>query len=128
MDIRLKNLAVLKAAALVNCEYCLDIGSALCLATGISEAQLRALPIYRTTELYNEDEKLVMEFAEVMTRQPVGVTPDLRGRMLARFSPAEITELAANVAWDNYRGRLNQALGVRPSGFSEGAACALPER
>lgn len=128
MSPQLKNLATMKAAALVNCEYCVDIGSALCLASGISEDQLRALPSYRTSELFDDDERLVIEFGEAMTRQPVAVTADLRERMLARFSRTEVTELAANVAWDNYRGRLNQALGIRPSGFSDGAACALPER
>lgn len=128
LNTRLKNLAVMKAAALVNCEYCLDVGSALCLASGVSEAQLRALPNYRASEAFDNDEKLVLEFAEAMTRQPVEVTAELRERMLARFSRSELTELAANIAWDNYRGRLNQALGIRPSGFSDGAACAVPER
>jgi alkylhydroperoxidase family enzyme len=128
MNTQLKNLAGLKAAALIHCEYCLDIGSALCLDNGIGEVKLRALPSYRSSELFDDDEKLVMEFAEAMSRQPVAVTDDLRERMIARFSATEVTELAANVAWENYRGRLNQALGVRPSGFSEGADCALPER
>jgi hypothetical protein len=53
---------------------------------------------------------------------------DLRLRVTDRFGPTELTELAASVAWENYRGRLNQALGIRSSGFSEGAACAVPER
>ena len=127
MNPQLKILAELKAAALIHCEYCLDIGSALCLDSGISEVKLRALPNYRSSELFDNDEKLVMEFAEAMSRQPVSVTAYLRERMIARFSRTEMTELAANLAWENYRGRLNQALDVRPSGFSEGAACALPE-
>jgi alkylhydroperoxidase family enzyme len=127
-DSRLKMLAGIKAAALVNCEYCLDIGSALCLHTGISEDQLRALPNYLASELFDDDEKLVMELAEAMTRQPADVSADLRQRVSGRFGPTELTELAASVAWENYRGRLNQALGIRSSGFSEGAACAAPER
>jgi alkylhydroperoxidase family enzyme len=127
-DSRLKMLAGMKAAALVNCEYCLDIGSALCLQSGISEDQLRELPDYLASELFDDDEKLVMELAEAMTRQPAGVSTDLRQRVSDRFAPSELTELAASVAWVNYRGRLNQALGVRSSGFSEGAACAIPER
>lgn len=63
MDMRLKQLAELKTAALVNCEYCLDIGSALCLATGISETQLRDLPNFRTSDAFSGDEKMVLEFA-----------------------------------------------------------------
>ena len=63
-----------------------------------------------------------------MTSTPAEVPGELRDRMLDRFSPAQVTELAATVAWENNRGRLNQALGVHPTGFSEGAACAIPER
>jgi hypothetical protein len=38
-------------------------------------------------------------------------------------------ELAAAIAWENYRARFNRVFGVRPLGFSgEGAFCALPER
>ena len=128
MDMRLKQLAELKTAALVNCEYCLDIGSALGLATGISETQLRDLPNFRMSDAFSGDEKMVLEFAEAMTQQPALIPDDLRQRMLIRLSPTQVTELAATVAWENYRGRLNQALGVRPSGFSEGSACALSER
>jgi alkylhydroperoxidase family enzyme len=33
------------------------------------------------------------------------------------FSPAEIVEMAAICAWENYRARLNCALGVTGHGF-----------
>jgi AhpD family alkylhydroperoxidase len=125
---RLKALAELKAGAVINCEYCLDIGSALAQAAGVTEAQLRALPSFRTSEQFSESEKLVLELAEAMTRVPTTVEDGLRERLLGRFSRAQLTELAAAIAWENHRARLNQALGVRPSGFSDGAFCAIPER
>lgn len=128
LDTRLKYLAELKAAAMITCEYCMDIGSAFARRAGISEAQLRALPTYATSDVFDTDEKLVLEFAEAMTRIPTTVDQELRDRLLARFSRAQVAELATTVAWENHRGRLNQALGVRPSGFSDGAACVVPER
>lgn len=42
-------------------------------------------------------------------------------------SPAERTELMSAITWENHRARLNQGLGVRPSGFSDGAVRALPD-
>jgi len=128
MDPRLKQLAELKAAALVTCEYCLDIGSALATAHGITENQLRDLPRFAGSDAFSPDEKLVLEFAEAMSRTPAVIADELRDRLLNRFSPAQVTELAATVAWENNRGRLNQALGVRPAEFSDGAVCAIPER
>ena len=128
MDSRLKALAELKAAALVNCEFCLDIGSTLAKLAGVTEGQLAALPRFRDSAAFDGDEKLVLEFAEAISATPALVPEELRDRLLRRFPPAAVTELAAAVAWENNRGRLNQALGVRPAGFSQGAACAVPER
>lgn len=128
LDTRLKYLAELKAAAMITCEYCMDIGSAFARRAGITDGQLRDLPDYAGSDRFTPDEKLVLEFAEAMTRIPTTVDDELRDRLLARFSRAQIAELAATVAWENHRGRLNQALGVRPSGFSDGAVCVLPER
>jgi len=128
MDLHLKSLAELKAAALVNCEFCLDIGSAMAKLAGITDAQLSALPNFRESELFNADEKLVLEFAEVVTKTPALVPDELRSKLFGRFTAAGVTELAAAVAWENNRGRFNQALGVHAAGFSQGSVCAVPEQ
>lgn len=127
MPSRLKSLAELKASTVISCEYCVDIGSALAQHEGITEAQLNALPHYRTSDEFSADEKLVLELAEAMTRTPAAIPEELRERLLQRFTPAAVVEVMASVAWENHRGRLNQALGVRPSGFSDGMLCAVPE-
>ena len=127
VDPRLKILAELKAAALVSCEFCLDIGSEIARDSGLSEAQLRALPSYRTSALFDADERLVLELAEALTRAPAVVSDDLRQRLDDRFTAAQRTELVAVIACENQRARLNQGLGIRPSGFSDGQFCALPE-
>lgn len=127
VDPRLKVLAELKAAALVTCEFCLDIGSEIARASGLSEAQLRALPSFRTSELFDDDERLVMELAEAMTATPAAVPRELQDRLAARFTPAQRTELMAVIACENQRARLNLALAIRPSGFSDGQFCVLPE-
>ena len=62
-----------------------------------------------------------------MTASPAIVAPELQERLRAAFTPAQVTELAAVIAWENQRARLNQGLGVRPSGFSDGQHCVLPE-
>jgi AhpD family alkylhydroperoxidase len=125
-DPRRKALAELKVATMVHCEFCIDIASALAVRDGITEAQVAELHRHRDSDAFDDDDRLVLELAEAMTSTPATVTEDLRQRLLARWSPAEVTELAAAVAWENQRARLNDALGVRPVGFSDGAACALP--
>jgi alkylhydroperoxidase family enzyme len=127
VDARLKILAELKAAAMVSCEFCLDIGSEIARGSGLSDAHLRDLPRFRASDRFDDDERLVLELAEAMTMTPAVVPDDLRERLERRFTPAQRTELAAVVACENQRARLNQALGVRPSGFSDGRLCARPE-
>jgi len=129
LDPRLKELAELKAASLVGCEFCLDIGSALAHSSGLSERQLTDLPRYGTSDAYSEQEKLVLALAEAMTVTPASLDlEELRTRLLGTLSKAQFAELAAAIAWENQRARVNQALGVRPAGMAEGMTCALPQR
>lgn len=127
LDSKLKLLAGGKAAAMVNCEFCLDIGAALGHAEGLTERQILELPCYRDSDVYDELEKLVIAFAEAMSATPAIVPAELRDRLLQHLSKAQLAELAAEVAWEHQRARLNQALGVRPAGFSDGTVCLLPE-
>ncbi|MEU8896980.1 carboxymuconolactone decarboxylase family protein [Nocardia sp. NPDC048505] len=128
LDPKLKELAELKVAGLVNCEFCLDIGSALARSAGLSEQQIVDLPRHRTSAAYTDLERLVISFAEAMTVTPAIGLDDLRADLRTHLSKAQLTELAAAIAWENQRARLNQGLGVRPTGMSEGGVCALPER
>lgn len=129
IDPRYKELALLKSAGMVSCEFCLDIGSALAHHGGITEQQIRDLPVYADSNAYTELEKLVLSFAEAITATPaVGEDlTEIREQLLGHFSKGQVAELAAEIAWENQRARLNQALGVRPTGMAEGQACALPE-
>ncbi|NED59389.1 carboxymuconolactone decarboxylase family protein, partial [Streptomyces sp. SID10244] len=112
-----------------SCEFCLDIGSALARGAGVTEQQMRDLPNFRTSGAYTDLEKSVLAYAEAMTVTPaVGDDlAELRDQLSRELSKGQIAELAATIAWENQRARLNQSLGVRPTGMSDGAACALPE-
>ncbi|MGK2929156.1 MAG: carboxymuconolactone decarboxylase family protein [Acidimicrobiales bacterium] len=127
VDPRLKTLAELKVAAIVACEYCLDIASAMARHDGLTEQQLRALPSHRDSPAFDDTERLVLDVAEALTRAPAALDDDLRQRFESTFDPAQRTELLAVIAWENQRARLNQGLGVRPAGFSDGEFCALPQ-
>ena len=65
VDEHLKSLAVLKAATMVGCEFCIDIGSVLSRAEGVTEEQLRELPAFEQSEAFSPLalEKLVLRYA-----------------------------------------------------------------
>ena len=125
---KLKSLAELKAAALCGCEWCMDFGSWIAThQSGVTEEQLRALPNFRDSDLFDADEKLVLEYAEGITRTPVDVPDEVFARMRERFDEAEIVELTWAAAIENLRARFNWALGIGSQGYSEGAVCIRPE-
>lgn len=89
------------------------------------DADLRALAAGDLDAL-GEAEALVVRYAEAMTAVPVDVPDALFASLRDRFTPEQIVELTAAVAWENYRARFNHALAMESEGFSEGAFCPIP--
>ena len=94
----------------------------------MSEQQLRDLPVYRTSDAFSPSEKLVLDYAVEMTKTPVEVPDALFAALRGQFDEAQLVELTAAIAWENYRARFDHAFGIGAQGFSEGAWCPLPER
>ena len=126
LDTRIRALAELKAATLTHCEYCIDLGSQISRRWGLSDEELLALPSYRTSALFTNLEKLVLDYAVGMTRTPVEVPDALFAELREHFDEAQLVELTHLIALENLRGRFNLALGVGAAGFSEGMVCAVP--
>jgi AhpD family alkylhydroperoxidase len=123
----LKLLVELKASALCGCEWCMDFGSWLANESGITEEQLRGLPNFRDSDAFDEDEKLVLEYAEGISRTPVEVPDEVFERLRRRFDEPQIVELTWAAAIENLRARFNWALGIESQGYAEGAVCVRPE-
>jgi AhpD family alkylhydroperoxidase len=124
---RLKQLAVLKAATVVNCEYCIDIGSAVARRSGCSDEQLLALASHRESELFSELEKLVLDYAAAISRTPATVSADLVAALREHFDDRQLVELTNAIALENMRARFNAALDIGSAGFSEGMVCAVAQ-
>jgi AhpD family alkylhydroperoxidase len=127
VDERLKDLAATRVATRVGCEFCIDIGSALGRKAGVTDEQLRHFHEYRTSPLFSAEEKVVMEYAEELTKEQVQVPDELFARLREHFDEGQIVELTAAIAIENFRARFNNALDIAPSGFSEGLYCPMPE-
>jgi AhpD family alkylhydroperoxidase len=126
VDKRLRALAELKAATLTHCQYCIDIGSQISRRWGLSDEELLALPSYRTSALFTDLDKLVLDYAVGMSRTPAEVSDALFAEMRQHFNDAQLVELTHLIALENMRGRFNLALGIGAAGFSEGMVCAVP--
>lgn len=95
---------------------------------GVTEEQLRDLGAYKTSASFSELEKLVIEYAEAMTRTPVEVSDESFSALKGHFNETQLVELTAAIAWENYRARFNHAFGIEAQGFAKGAYCVLPPR
>jgi alkylhydroperoxidase family enzyme len=114
---KLKVLGQIRAAKLVECPFWIDINSAGGRRAGLSDDQIRNLNWYTESDLFSADEKLVLELADAITATPAKVTQELCERLQQRFSTPQLVELAAAIAWENYRARSNRVFGFGSEGF-----------
>jgi AhpD family alkylhydroperoxidase len=127
VDIRLKELAMLRTAQLTGCEWCLDFGSKLAHDSGIPEEDLRELSSWRESQRFDPVDRLVLEYAEAMTRTPVAVSDELFARLTEHFDEKQIVELTFAIGLENLYSRTNWAFGIEGEGFTEGMYCVVPD-
>jgi len=106
----------------------MDIGSALSRKAGISDRELAELPNYRTSGVFDDLDRRVIELAERLSATPADVPEALYSEIRDAIGEDALVELVAEIAWENYRARFNRAFEVQPQGFCEGGFCVLPAR
>ncbi len=126
LDPTLRWLAIQATSARIGCSWCVDYGYYEGMHDGIDPAKVRAVGEWRTSDLFDERERVVLEYAEVATGCPAEVSDDLAARIRVHLSDPEFVELAGWVALENFRSRFNAGLGLRSQGFSD--SCDIPMR
>jgi AhpD family alkylhydroperoxidase len=128
LDRKLKELANLKTATLVGCPFCIDIGSKESQDSGVRAEQVQSIHEHEKSDAFSDTERLVLDYAVAISSTPLEVPDAMFERLQAAFSPEQLVELTATVAWENYRSRFNHAAGIKAHGFAENGVCALPAR
>ncbi len=126
LDPTLKWLAIQATGTRIGCSWCIDYGYYEGMHEGIDPAKVRAVTHWRASDLFDDRERVVLEYAEVATYCPAEVSEQLAARIRVHLSDAEFVELAAWVALENLRSRFNAGLGLRSQGFSD--TCDIPMR
>jgi AhpD family alkylhydroperoxidase len=127
LDHRLKALVSLKAASVVNCSFCLDIGSAAARKLGVRVDELHAIADPRDSELFSARERLALDYAAALSRSPVEIEDELVSALRDEFDERELLELNYMIAWENFRARSNKGLGIGPTGFTHASRRATAE-
>jgi alkylhydroperoxidase family enzyme len=87
------------------------------------EAKVAQLANWRDSALFSEPERVALEYAERVTITGQTVDDALFGRLKQHYSEAQIVELTAAIALENFRSKFNPALGIEAQGF-----CMIPPR
>jgi alkylhydroperoxidase family enzyme len=96
-------------------------------AEGLTERAVLDLSHHRESGEFTELEKLALDYALALSETPVVVTDELFEALRAQLDEAQLMELTATAAWENYLARFNRGFAVESQGFSDGAVCPLPD-
>ena len=87
------------------------------MQAGATDDKIRQVPTWRDSELFSAMEKDALEYAEKMTITGEKVTDELWGRLRGHFTEAQLVELTAAVALENFLSKFNVPLGVEAQVF-----------
>jgi alkylhydroperoxidase family enzyme len=124
---RIQNLIELKGNAMIGCEFCVDLGSQICRNSGFSDEELLALPNYRSSKLFSDEEKAALDFTVGFMRTPVDISDEVFANAQKYFSNQQLVEICGLLTVVNLV-RVNAAFKIGSAGFSEGMVCVPPER
>ncbi len=84
---------------------------------GVSDEKIRALTDYATSLLYNEVERVALEYADSMTITGREVNDELFARLRQFYNDDELVELTEIIAWENSSSKFNRALRIPSQGL-----------
>ncbi len=86
-------------------------------------AKLAEVTEWRGSKLFSDAERLALEYAERITYTDQKVDDALVDQLKRHFTDAQIVELTAAIAMENFRSKFNPPLGIEAQGF-----CLIPKK
>jgi AhpD family alkylhydroperoxidase len=124
------DLVDIRAAQMNGCSFCLDMHVKQAKMHGERELRLYHVAAWRDSPLFNDRERLALEWTETLTAlKPEGASDELYSRAREAFSEQELSDLTVlvgminmwtrmNIAVRNEPGTLDKMLGIEKSGLS----------
>jgi alkylhydroperoxidase family enzyme len=95
----------------------MDINASRGMQAGEAEDKVRDIGAWRESARFSDAERAALEYAEAMTITGRRVDDALFARVRTFFDEAQVVELTAVVALENFRSKFNVALGIEAQGF-----------
>lgn len=93
------------------------------MQAGATEDKVRAVEQAASSPLFDELERTALAYAEAVTITGQRVGDELFARIRTHFTEAQIVELTAAIAMENFRSKFNPPLGIEAQGF-----CMVPPK
>ena len=107
----LRELVILRGAQLMRSEYEWAQHLVMARKAGVTDAQIRSLPAWRTSAEFDAREKAALALAEAVTQGRV--TDEVYAEAMRHFDDHDYVELAAVAAFYAMVGRMLNAMGVQ---------------
>ena len=111
LDAKLRELAYMKTSLINDCAYCHEAHKGSGRRVGITEEQIKAIGDYASSSLFSPVEKLVLRYAEDLTRS-AKTSDELMAELKKHISESDIVELNLTVGTANLTNRFNNSLGT----------------
>ncbi len=117
----LRSLVTVRVSQINWCKFCVDINSATLVKRSGSFEKMENLVQWKDSDLFDEKEKVVLEYTDAVTYTDQHVTDELVNRLKIFFDDDGVVELTGLIAFQNLSSKFNSALDVPAQGF-----CKIP--
>jgi AhpD family alkylhydroperoxidase len=107
LDPELQELVRARASQINGCAYCVDLHTSDATTAGVPARKLNALPVWRDTPFFSDQERAALELTEAMTRlADTRISDELFARVAAQFDEQDLSDLVWLVAVINTWNRI----------------------
>ncbi|MGZ8155876.1 MAG: carboxymuconolactone decarboxylase family protein [Burkholderiales bacterium] len=110
VNLGFKRLLAYMASRTHGCAYSMAHSAEAAHRAGVSDEKLAAVVDYKSSPLFNEAERVAIEFAIAAAAQPNAAGEELFARMRQHWSEAQIVEIAGVVALNGFLNRWNDTM------------------
>jgi len=113
----LRSLVTVRVSQINWCAFCVDINASTLAKRLGSLEKIEVLQQWRESELFDEKEKIALEYAESITYSDRQVDDKLMNELKKFFDEESIVELTGLIAFQNMSSKFNSALNAPAQGF-----------
>jgi len=121
LDRQLIELIRLRVSQINGCAYCVDMHHKELKHLNETDLRLSSLCVWKETPYFSDKERVVLQFADRLTKLNEGLISDeIYNPLLEFFSKEEICYLALSISQSNTWNRLMKTFGFTPGNYKVG--------